>query len=272
MGKIRRFRYAVVACVTVSAVVLGVPLAVVSTTGRHTGAIVAQAFTQRTLIRGSQGYDVDELQGRLKHLGFYGGKIDGYFGWRTYFDVRNFQYQFGLPITGKVDLKTRQALVQATPNWTANSNGSQGSGAGSSSSSAGVATSASAASAVTPTVPGVSQSDINLMTHMVYGEARGEPFVGQVAIAAVILNRMRDSRFPHSIPAILYSPGAFDALNDGQFNLQPNAEALKAVMDAIHGDDPTHGAVYYFNPATATSKWIWSRPQIITIGHHIFCR
>lgn len=110
------------------------------------------------------------------------------------------------------------------------------------------------------------------MAHAVYGEARGESFTGQVAIAAVILNRLKDPRFPHSVPAIIYQPGAFTAVADGQINLQPDASATKAVLDAVHGFDPALGAVYYFNPATATSPWIWSRPQIVRIGQHIFCR
>jgi N-acetylmuramoyl-L-alanine amidase len=118
---------------------------------------------------------------------------------------------------------------------------------------------------------GFSYADINLMAHAIYGEARGEPFIGQVAIAAVILNRVRNPRFPHTVSGVIYQPGAFTAVSDGQFNLTPNEEARKAAMDAINGWDPTHGALYYFNPATATSKWIWSRPQLLRIGKHIFC-
>ena len=113
---------------------------------------------------------------------------------------------------------------------------------------------------------------INLLDHVVSGEARGEPYEGQVAVAAVILNRMKDPRFPHSIPAIIYAPGAFTCVSDGQINVPPDPSVKKAVNAAIHGWDPTMGAVYYFDPATATSKWIWSRPEILKIGHHIFCR
>jgi N-acetylmuramoyl-L-alanine amidase len=117
-----------------------------------------------------------------------------------------------------------------------------------------------------------SNYDISLLEHAVYAEARGEPFEGQVAVAAVILNRMHSPLFPHSIPAIIMQPGAFTSVQDGQMWLTPNEEAKRAVLAAIHGDDPSDGALYYFNPAKATSKWIWSRPQIKKIGDHIFTR
>ena len=110
------------------------------------------------------------------------------------------------------------------------------------------------------------------MANAVYGESRGEPYTGQVAVAAVILNRTRHASFPHSVAGVIYQPGAFTAVSDGQINLTPNETAKKAVLDAINGWDPTGNCIYYFNPATATSKWIWSRPQVLTIGHHIFCK
>lgn len=249
----------------------------------------AKAFTSQTLVIGSRGYDVDELQGRLKLLGFYKNKVDGYFGWDTYWAVRIFQQQFIGKPTGVVDLQTRQALVKATPNWhspsysTGNS-GTSNSNSGSASNSPSTASSSpptaapnsppsSAANVTLPaTAGGFSQSDLSLMAHVVYAEARGEPFIGQVAVAAVLINRMHSPKFPHSIPAIVYQPLAFTSVADGQINLQPNAEAMRAVMDAVHGWDPSHGALYYFNPATATSAWIWSKPEILQIGHHIFCK
>jgi N-acetylmuramoyl-L-alanine amidase len=110
------------------------------------------------------------------------------------------------------------------------------------------------------------------MARAVYGEARGESYTGQVAIAAVILNRVQSASFPNTIAGVIYEPGAFTAVADGQINLTPNETAKKAVIDAINGWDPTGNALYYFNPATATSKWIWSRPQIKQIGKHIFCK
>ncbi|MBX5437472.1 MAG: cell wall hydrolase, partial [Alicyclobacillaceae bacterium] len=203
----------------------------------------AQAFTPRNLRYGSQGYDVYELQNRLGFLGYYHGKIDGDFGWRTYWAVRDFQYAFGMKPTGIVDMKTKIKLVKATKAWHYRGPlpGQKNAGA---TSAVGAASSDS-----TPHVPavvhGISQRDLNLMAHVVYGEARGEPYVGKVAIAAVILNRLQDPRFPHSIPAIIFHPGAFTAVSDGQFYLQPDKDSVKAVLDAVHGWDPTGGAVYY---------------------------
>jgi len=117
-----------------------------------------------------------------------------------------------------------------------------------------------------------SDNDLKLMANAVYGEARGEPYIGQVAVAAVILNRLKSSSFPDTISGVIFEPRAFTAVADGQIWLTPNDTAKKAVKDALNGWDPTDGSEYYFNPETATSKWIWSRPQIKKIGKHIFCR
>jgi len=118
---------------------------------------------------------------------------------------------------------------------------------------------------------GFSQNDIKLMANAVYGEARGEPYIGQVAVAAVILNRVNSATFPNTVSGVIFEPRAFTAVADGQIWLTPNESAKKAVLDAINGFDPTGNAVYYFNPDTATSSWIWGRPQIKRIGKHIFC-
>ncbi|GMA60819.1 spore cortex-lytic enzyme [Alicyclobacillus fastidiosus] len=257
---------------------LFVALLTLSTTIPALFPISAQAFTARNLMYGSEGYDVDELQSRLRLLGYYWGNIDGNFGWKTYWAVRTFQYNFGIPVTGEVDMATKLKLVKATPSWHSGSNGTSGSSSSSSSpaaSAGGSAGSSSAAATAGSTnfpssVRGLDQSDLNLMAHVVYGEARGEPFEGQVAIAAVILNRTHSSKFPHSIPGIVYSPGAFSCVDDGQVNLPPDASAKKAVMEAVDGWDPTHGALFYFNPAKTSNAFMWSRPEIITIGHHIF--
>ena len=115
-------------------------------------------------------------------------------------------------------------------------------------------------------------SNINLMARAIYGEARGEPYTGQVAVGAVIMNRVRSSKFPNTISGVIYQRGAFDAVSDGQINLQPDATAKKAAQDALNGWDPTYGAIYYFNPNTATNDWIWSRPMTVTIGKHRFCK
>lgn len=209
------------------------------------------AMSDKTLMKGGRGEDVYELQDRLKFLGLYRGAIDGVFGWNTYWSVRSFQSGQGLSATGQVDDRTRRALLEATKAYKPRHHSSTHVAGGTGKFSA---------------------NDIKLMANAVYGEARGEPLIGQVAVAAVILNRLDDPRFPKSIPAIIFQPGAFTAVSDGQIWLTPNPQARKAVMDAIQGWDPTDGAVYYFNPATATSKWIWSRPQIKKIGKHIFCR
>ena len=115
-------------------------------------------------------------------------------------------------------------------------------------------------------------SDIQLMARAINGEARGEPYTGQVAIGAVVLNRVRNGSFPNTVAGVVYQRGAFDAVSDGQINLTPNSTAKKAAQDALNGWDPTYGAIYYFNPRTATNKWIWSRPMTVTIGNHRFCK
>ena len=117
-----------------------------------------------------------------------------------------------------------------------------------------------------------STSDIQLMARAINGEARGEPYTGQVAVAAVVLNRVKSSKFPNSISGVVYQSGAFDAVADGQINMTPDTTAKKAAQDALNGWDPSYGAIYYFNPATATNKWIWSRPHTVTIGKHRFCK
>lgn len=119
-----------------------------------------------------------------------------------------------------------------------------------------------------------SQSDLQLIARAVNGEARGEPYEGQVAVAAVILNRVKDSKFPNTVAGVIYQKGAFTAVSDGQINvpISQGSSVYKAAQDALNGWDPTGGAIYYFNPATATSKWIWSRPVIKTIGKHKFCK
>ena len=222
------------------------------------------AFTTRTLVRGSQGTDVRELQGRLKHIGFYKGRIDGDFGWNTYWAVRRFQSEFGIRVDGSVGLQTRAKLLRATRGynpWRAGGGGTRA-----------AARRSPTRTAASGGVAGVSANDLRLLANAVHGEARGEPYIGQVAIAAVILNRRDNPNFPNTVPSIIFQPGAFTAVADGQIWLTPNATSKRAVQDALRGWDPSSGAIYYFNPATATSKWIWSRPQIKRIGRHIFCR
>lgn len=119
---------------------------------------------------------------------------------------------------------------------------------------------------------GFTEKDLKMMANAVYGESRGEPYEGQVAVAAVIINRVKSSQFPNTATGVIFQPGAFTAVADGQIWLTPNEKAIKAVKDAMSGWDPSDGCLYYFNPETATSKWIWTRPQYKTIGKHIFCR
>lgn len=228
----------------------------------------AHSFGNTTLKVGSRGDDVYELQGRLKFLGYYTGAIDGQFGWQTYWAVRNFQWKFGMTVDGIVGPQTKSRLLRATQAWT----GGGGTGAGT-----GTEAGAYRSEAVSPATNlraashGFSEAEIRMMAHAVYGEARGEPYEGQVAVVAVILNRIKSHLFPNSVANVIYQPGAFTAVADGQINLTPNETSYKAVRDALNGWDPSSGALYYFNPVTATSKWIWSRPQIKQIGRHIFC-
>lgn len=189
---------------------------------------------------GSSGDEVKLIQQKLKNWGYYNGTVDGIYGSQTVAAVKKFQSKNGLTADGIAGTKTLQAL--------------------------GINSSSSSSS----TKP--NNSDLNLLSHLVYGEARGEVYKGQVAVAATVLNRVSDSRFPNTVAGVIYQSGAYTAVADGQINLSPNDTAKKAAQDAINGWDPSLGSIYYFNPNTATSKWIWSRPQVITIGKHIFCK
>jgi len=217
-----------------------------------------EAFSNQVIQHGAVGEDVTELQTRLKYLGFFTGKVDGVFGWRTYWALRNFQYEFGMEIDGIAGTATKQKLSKASkydkPATKQNTN------------------TQNTKPTSTNTPAGYSENDIKLLANAVYGESRGEPYIGQVAVASVILNRVENPAFPNSISGVIFEPLAFTAVADGQIWLTPNEQAKKAVIDAINGWDPTGEAIYYFNPETATSKWIWSRPQIKTIGKHIFCK
>jgi N-acetylmuramoyl-L-alanine amidase len=246
----------------------------------------ALAFTSQVLTRGSQGNDVYELQGRLHYVRYYNGPIDGTFGWQTYWAVRNFQRDVGLKVDGTVGPNTKWQLVKRSKGYrtgmyqTASARQRSARISGGHSPHRWNVLGVRAASQRTPkptygigSYSGkLSPYDINLLEHTVYSEARGEPFLGQVAVAACVLNRLTSPLFPHSIAGIVFQPGAFSSVADGQFWLTPDESAHRAVMYAIQGWDPSGGALYYFNPATATSKWIWSRPQIKKIGKHIFTR
>ncbi|MGG4395453.1 spore cortex-lytic enzyme [Paenibacillus thiaminolyticus] len=214
----------------------------------------APTFSGATLTFGSQGQDVRELQGRLKFLGFYYGNVDGIFGSKTQGSVKWFQSEFGITVDGIVGSKTRDKLVKATKNWKPET-----------------APSGKPSNVSGSNPMGLSANDLKIMANAVFGEARGEPYEGQVAVAAVILNRVKSPSFPNTVSGVIFQPGAFTAVADGQIWLEPNERARQAVQDAINGWDPSGGCLYYFNPVTATSKWIWTRPQVKTIGKHIFC-
>lgn len=258
----------------------------------------ASAFTSQVIQKGAVGDDVIELQARLQNIGYYHGKIDGVYGWGTYWALRNFQQSYGLPIDGLAGFTTKKKLADAS-NFNAkfvheqiqkgneftyyggvdiekqikpNTSKKNTKTAGKTDTKTNQANNGSKKTNTASNLPaGYSQNDIQLLANAVYGEARGEPYIGQVAVAAVILNRLDSPSFPNTISGVIFEPGAFTAVADGQIWLTPNERAKEAVIDAINGWDPSGNAEYYFNPVTATSKWIWTRPQIKQIGKHIFC-
>jgi N-acetylmuramoyl-L-alanine amidase len=189
---------------------------------------------------GSRGTEVRTIQEKLKRWGYYSGSVDGIYGSQTVSAVKSFQKKNGLTVDGIAGTQTLKAM--------------------------GITSSSSSSSSSN------NSSNVNLLARVVYGEARGEPYTGQVAVAAVVLNRVKSSKFPNTISGVVYQSGAFDAVADGQINMTPDTTAKKAAQDAINGWDPSYGAIYYFNPSTATNKWIWSRPMTVTIGKHRFCK
>lgn len=201
-----------------------------------------ESLPAAVLKQGSSGEQVKQVQQKLKNWGYYFGAVDGVYGPKTRSAVISFQKKNGLTADGIVGAKTLAALGISSNSGTANQGGS---GA-------------------------YTNSDVNLLARLIYGEARGESYTGQVAVAAVVLNRVKSSSFPNTISGVIYQPYAFTAVSDGQINLTPNATALKAAKDALNGWDPTGGAIYYYNPSTATSKWIYSRKVTVTIGRHVF--
>lgn len=235
-------------------------------------------FSKQTIRYGAAGDDVYELQGRLKFLGYYNGNIDGSFGYQTLRAVKDFQYKFGMRVDGVVGGKTKLRLWEATKTWapTEPRTTAGGRAGGGSAGGGGDRVAETATGGATPLPSsnhrGLSENDLRIMANAVYGESRGEPYEGQVAVAAVILNRVSSPSFPNTASGVIFQPGAFTAVADGQIWLTPNERAKKAVQDALSGWDPTGNCIYYFNPDTATSKWIWTRPQVKRIGKHIFCK
>ncbi len=175
---------------------------------------------------------VKQVQTKLKNWGYYTGSVDGIYGTKTKSAVKSFQKKNGLTADGIVGSKTAAAMGLSLASQTNN--------------------------------------DLYLLAKCIHAEARGEPYAGQVAIGAVILNRVKSSKFPNTISGVIYQPYAFTCVNDGQINLEPNQSAYNAARDALNGWDPTYGAIYYYNPSTATSSWIWSRQIVLKIGKHNF--
>lgn len=172
------------------------------------------------------------VQSKLAELNLYDGKINGIYNEETILAIKKFQENKGLEVTGELDSKTTASL--------------------------GVSASSQA------------NSDLYLLAKLIYSEARGEPYVGQVAVGAVVLNRVANPNFPNTLEGVIYQPWAFTALHDGQFELEPESTAYQAAQDALNGWDPTYGCIYYYNPKTATSSWIFSRTTVVTIGNHVF--
>ena len=187
---------------------------------------------------GDKGDQVTLIQQKLKQYGYFSGTVDGVFGKQTYDAVVWFQRKNGLKVDGAVGESTAAAL--------------------------GITLTGSVSAA------SYNESETYLLGRLVLGEARGEPYVGKVAVAAVVLNRVKSPSFPNTISGVIYQSGAFDAVSDGQINLTPDEDSLRAARDALNGWDPTGGCLYYYNPATATNGWIWSRIVQLSIGKHNF--
>ena len=204
--------------------------------------VPSDAASAEVLKQGSSGTFVRTVQTKLKNWGYYTGSVDGIYGPKTVAAVKYFQRVNGLTQDGVVGAKTAAAMgITLSSSATTSSAGGN-----------------------------YSSSDSYLLAKCIYAEARGEPYTGQVAVGAVILNRVRSSKFPNSISGVIYQPYAFTCVADGQINLTPDATAKRAAQDALNGWDPTNGCLYYYNPATATSSWIWSRTVMLSIGKHNF--
>ncbi len=223
-------------CLCIAMIIVGFSQVVAIKNTDEQGVAVALVLKQ-----GSKGDTVKTAQQKLKNWGYYTGSVDGIYGPKTKSAVEYFQRKNGLKVDGIIGPNTLKALGISS----SSSSSSQGTG-------------------------GYSSSDINLLARLVYGEARGESYTGQVAVAAVVLNRVRSSSFPNTISGVIYQPYAFTVVQDGQINLTPNDTAIKAAKAAMNGWDPTGGAIYYYNPRTATSSWIYSRKTVATFGNHVF--
>lgn len=216
----------------------------------YTGEELSAPFVQTAVLKqGATGGEVKEIQRRLKNWGYYSGAVDGIYGKATVEAVKAFQRKNGLTPDGIAGISTYKALgmndsVKVLENDKKNGGNSAGSN--------------------------YTSSDLYLLAKCIYAEARGESYTGQVAVGAVVLNRVASSQFPNTISGVIYQRHAFTAVSDGQINLEPDKTAMNAAQDAMNGWDPTYGCLYYYNPAVATSSWIFGRQTVTTIGKHVF--
>lgn len=201
-------------------------------------SLLALSASASVVAWGSRGSQVSLVQQKLKQYGYYDGVVDGVFGKETYNAVVWFQEKNGLKADGAVGPSTAAALgITLTGTVSAST---------------------------------YQESEVRILARLVSGEARGEPYVGQVAVAAVVLNRVKSPAFPNTISGVIFQTGAFDAVWDGQFDMEPTENSVRAARDALNGWDPTGGCLYYYNPSTATNSWIWTRQVQLTIGKHAF--
>ncbi|REK77080.1 spore cortex-lytic enzyme [Paenibacillus paeoniae] len=211
-------------------VVMTLAFALWATAMTGLSAPTAHAAAPPTLSYGSTAPDVPDLQYRLKVLGYFNTDVTPFFGHVTKDSLVRFQQDYGLAADGVAGSQTWAMLKKVS----------------------------------------VNKHELDLMARVIYGESRGEPYVGQVAVGAVVMNRLASTSFPNTVKGVIEQPRAFTAVDDGQYYLVPNKQAYLAALDAVRGYDPTNGALYYFNPDTATSAWIWTRTQTDKIGRHIF--
>ena len=206
----------------------------------------AQSALAASYRQGDSGSAVTTIQTKLKRWGYFDGPVDGVYGSKTTKAVRSFQQKNGLTADGVAGPATLKALgmEQTSQNSGSSQTGSSG---------------------------GNASGDVALLAKVISAEARGEPYDGQVAVGAVILNRIAHPSFPNTLAGVVYEPGAFPCMVDGQIDQPIASSAYQAARDALNGADPSGGAIYYFNPVTATSAWIWSRPLLTVIGKHRFC-
>ena len=201
-------------------------------------SLLALSASASVVAWGSRGSQVSLVQQKLKQYGYYDGAVDGVFGKETYNAVVWFQEKNGLKADGAVGPSTAAALgITLTGTVSAST---------------------------------YQESEVRILARLVSGEARGEPYVGQVAVAAVVLNQVKSPAFPNTISGVIFQTGAFDAVWDGQFDMEPTENSVRAARDALNGWDPTGGCLYYYNPSTATNSWIWTRQVQLTIGKHAF--